>query len=329
MTCPFGASSVTVAASNNGSGFSPTTDLQINVTDFSMTPSPASATLPAGQSAAYALSLWPQNGPYQSAITLSCDNGNLPPGAACAFDPPTVTPGASGAGSRVTISTTATSMMPPLATGGQRHDAPGFRLPAFTVPPVAWAALVAVLWLSVRRREQRRRRLLTAAAVSLALAGVAGQFTSTRVGATPVSAAGMASGIALFPSTVTFGNQTVGTTSPAQLVSLTNIGADTLNIAGIVAAGDFSQVNNCGTSVASGGSCAVAVSFAPTAAGSRTGTISVVDDAPGSPHTVSLTGTGVAVPTTSGGTPSGTYVVTISGTSGTLTHTATVTVVVQ
>jgi len=55
-------------------------------------------------------------------------------------------------------------------------------------------------------------------------------------------------------------------------------------------------------------------------AGSRTGTLSIVDDASGGPHTVSLTGSGQAAPTSTSGTPAGSYTVGVSGTVGTLVH---------
>src|SRR6202035_4485599 len=58
--------------------------------------------------------------------------------------------------------------------------------------------------------------------------------------------------------------------------------------------GPFSESNNCGTSLAAGASCAVSVTFAPTAAGAATGTLSVNSSAPGSPLTVALSGTGVS-----------------------------------
>ena len=56
--------------------------------------------------------------------------------------------------------------------------------------------------------------------------------------------------------------------------------------------GPFSEGNNCGTSLAAGASCAVTVTFTPTAAGSASGTLSVNSSAPGSPLTVALSGTG-------------------------------------
>ena len=159
----------------------------------------------------------------------------------------------------------------------------------------------------------------TAASVSSALARV-------RTGAITT----LASGIALFPSTVTFAAQTISTTAPAQLVSLTNTGADVLSITSITPSGDFAAVSNCGTVVAAGASCGISITFTPTVAGARTGSLSVVDDASGSPHLVTLNGTGQAAPSGTGGTPAGSYTVTISGTAGTsVAHVGTVTLTVK
>src|ERR1700731_4241513 len=66
-------------------------------------------------------------------------------------------------------------------------------------------------------------------------------------------------------------------------------------ITSIVASGDFSQTNTCDSSVAAGASCTIDVAFNPTKIGSRTGTLSITDNAPGSPQTVSLKGTGTVV----------------------------------
>jgi hypothetical protein len=99
----------------------------------------------------------------------------------------------------------------------------------------------------------------------------------------------------LNPTSLTFGNQNVGTTSAAQNITLSNGGTAALSITSIAASGDYAQTNTCGTSLAAGANCAISVTFTPTAAGTRTGTITVTDNAPGSPQTASLTGTGVAV----------------------------------
>jgi hypothetical protein len=54
--------------------------------------------------------------------------------------------------------------------------------------------------------------------------------------------------------------------------------------------GDFSQTNTCGSSVDPASSCTFNVVFAPTATGSRSGSLTITDNAPGSPHSVALTG---------------------------------------
>src|SRR6266566_2284396 len=101
----------------------------------------------------------------------------------------------------------------------------------------------------------------------------------------------------LEPPGVTFATtQLVGTTSPVQPVLLSNYGTLTLSIASISASGDFKNQNQtCGSSLAPGASCRISVAFRPTQGGTRTGTLSVTDNAPGSPQRVSLSGTGTVV----------------------------------
>ncbi len=91
-----------------------------------------------------------------------------------------------------------------------------------------------------------------------------------------------------------FGQQSVGTTSNAQTVTIKNPGSAPLTIQNIGSSIDFNQTNDCGTSLAEGGgdSCTVSVTFQPTAAGTETGKITFIDNASGSPHTVSLNGIG-------------------------------------
>jgi len=111
----------------------------------------------------------------------------------------------------------------------------------------------------------------------------------------PLTGTGLAATtVSLSPSSLSFGSQSVGTTSAPQPVTLTNTGTGTLNVANIATTGDFAQTNNCGTSMTAGASCTINVTFIPTASGTRTGTLSVTDNADASPQTVSLTGTGIA-----------------------------------
>lgn len=109
-----------------------------------------------------------------------------------------------------------------------------------------------------------------------------------------------ASSASLSPPSLTFASRSVGTTSPAQAVTLTNNGTATLNISSIAANGDFAVASTspsgglCGGNLAAGNSCTIQVTFTPTQTGARSGTLSISDNAAGSPHTVSLSGTGTA-----------------------------------
>jgi hypothetical protein len=108
---------------------------------------------------------------------------------------------------------------------------------------------------------------------------------------------------ALSPTSLTFASQTVGTTSAAQAITLSNGGTAALSITSIAATGDYVQTNNCGTSVAAGASCSISVTFTPTTTGTRTGAITVTDNATSSPQSANLTGTGASA----GGTQTAAY----------------------
>jgi hypothetical protein len=102
--------------------------------------------------------------------------------------------------------------------------------------------------------------------------------------------------VSLSASALNFKKVGIGMTSAPQTVTLTNVGNATLNISSITASGDFSISNNtCGATVAAGANCAVSVTFTPTKKGARKGTLSFNDNAPGSPQTVALSGTGQSV----------------------------------
>jgi hypothetical protein len=100
-----------------------------------------------------------------------------------------------------------------------------------------------------------------------------------------------------------FGNQPVGTMSPPQTITLTNTGSAILTITSVAItganSGDFAQTNTCGSSVAAGSACTISITFAPTATGTRSASLSITDNASGSPQTVGLTGTAVAPATAS------------------------------
>lgn len=105
--------------------------------------------------------------------------------------------------------------------------------------------------------------------------------------------------VSLNPSgTLNFpGTTTQGTSSAPQNIILTNTGNGPLHVTGLAVNGfnanDFVVgTSNCvGTVVAPGANCTIPVTFAPLAAGIRTTTLDITDDATGSPQPLTLSGT--------------------------------------
>ena len=94
--------------------------------------------------------------------------------------------------------------------------------------------------------------------------------------------------VGLSPASLTFAAQLSGTSSAAQTVTLNNTGNASLTVSGITVSGDFSETNTCASTVSAGANCTISVIFKPTAAGTRTGTLSIADNAGRSPQTVGL-----------------------------------------
>jgi Beta-propeller repeat/Abnormal spindle-like microcephaly-assoc'd, ASPM-SPD-2-Hydin len=104
--------------------------------------------------------------------------------------------------------------------------------------------------------------------------------------------AASAPAVSTTPSSLQFAALQVGTTSQAQSVLVRNMGNAPLTITSISSNGDFAQTNNCGNSISAAGSCTLSMTFTPTAAGTRSGSVVIQDDAAGSPHQINLTGVG-------------------------------------
>jgi hypothetical protein len=110
----------------------------------------------------------------------------------------------------------------------------------------------------------------------------------------PLSGTGVS--IALSPTTVNFGTVHVGTTSPQQNITVTNVSSVTVSLTGFTltgtAAGDYLiSSNTCGGTLAAGANCSVGVEFKPTAFGKRNAKLNVKNNG-GAAATASLTGTG-------------------------------------
>ena len=103
------------------------------------------------------------------------------------------------------------------------------------------------------------------------------------------------------PTSLTFPSTIVGNPSSPQTITLTNSGSATLTISSITItgtnSGDFGKTTTCGGTLSASASCNIVVTFTPSASGTRTASVSVADNAPGSPHTVPMTGTGAGAQT--------------------------------
>jgi hypothetical protein len=104
-----------------------------------------------------------------------------------------------------------------------------------------------------------------------------GNLGSTQ--AVPLDGTGTTPGASATPTTLFFSSQAVGTTSTAKNITLQSTGTGPLQVTSIVTAAPFSQTNNCSGSIAPAASCTIQVTFAPTAAGSASGSVTITDNA--------------------------------------------------
>jgi hypothetical protein len=98
--------------------------------------------------------------------------------------------------------------------------------------------------------------------------------------------------VSLSATALTFALQTVNSSSAPLNVTLSNVGTGTLNFTSISTSGNFSQSNTCGSSLAAGANCNIAITFTPLAANILNGTVTITDNAPGNPEAITLTGSG-------------------------------------
>ncbi len=121
-------------------------------------------------------------------------------------------------------------------------------------------------------------------------------------GGLPLQAAlagtGLAPAVSFSSTSLTFSGTPVGTSAATQQVTLTNSGTAPLTLAATAitlsgtGATSYSQTNNCGTSVAASGMCAITVTFTPKASGALSAALAIADNATGSPQKVTLSGSG-------------------------------------
>ncbi len=130
---------------------------------------------------------------------------------------------------------------------------------------------------------------------TITVGGTSGSLTASTTIQLTITASGPV--VSLNPTSLTWGKVLVGVTGAAKKVTVSNTGASTLNISNIATTGDFALASftsksKCGSTLAAGKSCIVKVTFTPTQKGTRTGSLNFTDNAPGSPQSVALSGTG-------------------------------------
>ena len=108
-----------------------------------------------------------------------------------------------------------------------------------------------------------------------------------------LTGSGAQSHLQITPASLSFGNVSLGFTSKLTL-SLANTGTAPVSRIALSATGDYAVTTPCSTTtLAPGASCAISVTFTPTATGIRTGTLAIASSDPNSPLAVPLTGTGI------------------------------------
>jgi Subtilase family len=278
--------------------------------DYTVSESPLSQTIAAGQTATFTVSAAPDNG-FNQTVTWSCIGA--PAGATCSVSPSMLTlDGTHTATATVTLTTTARSMV---SLPNLPRTSP-LRLPwyAWALRLACVAVLAALLGFCGRKRssELRLRLAETAAVVALSLCAYScgGGYGGGGPGPPALYS------IMLNPSTINGGGTATGEVTLNQLapnggapISLSsNSGAATVPASVTVTAGEASA-----TFTVSTGS--VATSTPVTITGSYGG--------------VTKTAMLTVMPVSSGGTPAGTYSLTLTGTSGNLSHSQTVQVIVN
>lgn len=100
--------------------------------------------------------------------------------------------------------------------------------------------------------------------------------------------------VAVTPGAISFPDEVMEIQSPPAQATVINRSVSGLTVSSMVATGDFAvSGSNCSGVLGIGASCAISVTFTPTASGYRTGTLVITDNSQTSPHTVTLAGNGI------------------------------------
>ncbi|SPF44759.1 putative Peptidase S53 propeptide [Candidatus Sulfotelmatobacter kueseliae] len=102
--------------------------------------------------------------------------------------------------------------------------------------------------------------------------------------------------VSLSAGSLTFAGQVIDTTSASKSVTVTNTGKGPLTLNWLGVSGNFGGTDNCPvapSTLAPNASCTIHPNFTPTVSGTIPGELTISDNAPGAPHLINLTGTGL------------------------------------
>ncbi len=288
-----------------------------------ITTAPANQTVTAGQTASFTVVA---GGTAPLSYQWQKSGVNIAGATAASYTTPATTTSDNGAQFTVVVSNTAGSMTSSAATLTVNAAAVA---PTITTQPVnqtvtagqtASFAVVAAGTAPLSYQWQKNganitgatSAIYTTAATTTADSGSTFRAAVTNTAGTVTSAAATLTvnavptpAIQLSSTSINFGNGVVGSTSSQALV-ITNIGTATLSVTQVNPSGS-SSFSTSGFSlplnVNAGQQTTITVAFLPTSVGAVSGSISIVSNAPTSPTSVGLSGTGIAASLTLGVSP--------------------------
>ena len=317
MTLPFGDQTINIASSGMGvtlsnPGTATLTSIVISITgtnptDFTETNN-CSATLDAGSTCSINVVFDPSATGALGATLSVADNATGSPqtvaltgtGTAAAAPVATLSPNPVPFGNQTTGTTSAASTVTLSNTGNASLTISSITIGGanpsdFAKTTTCGSTLAAGSNCTISITFTPASAASYAATLSVADSATGSPQTTALTGTGTAAAAPVA---ALSPNPVAFASQTSGTTSTATAVTLSNTGNAPLTITSITIGGtnptDFAETTTCGTTLAAGSNCTISVTFTPASAASFAATLSVTDNAAGSPQPVALTGTGTA-----------------------------------
>ena len=303
-------SNLSLTISNSGSADLTVSVISLTGSGFSVSGITTPKTIPAGQSAAVGLSFLPTTAGAASGTLSITSNDPVNPtltvslagtGSSATFGQLQANPASLGFGNvntggngtqQVTLTNTGTApvQISSIAASGTGFSENGITTP-FTLNAAATATL-NVVFAPTTGGSATGNVTVTSNANNPSLT-----ITLTGTGVQP--------GLSITPTSFAFGSVTDGQTK-SQTFTLTNTGAASLTISQLSVSGAGYSLSGLTTpsTIAAGASATFSAAFAPTTAGSLPGTITIASNAPGSPSTIALSGTGVALQASVSFTPS-------------------------